>query len=436
MSGPRRPAIEAPEIHFDAEHPHEEFFAPWREARALRYGSPSAPPRNRLPWRRSRRRRAVVTIVHDEAVFLPLWLGYYSRYFAADDIYVLDNDSSDGSTDRDGFVRVPTPHPSVDHTWMAETLAAFQEELLDRYDVVVVADADEIISPLPSWGTLDQYIDRLDEEFVNPLGYEILHLPDREPPLDLSRPVLDQRGYWFANDAYDKPLLATVPMTWVPGSTRAPTGAATTIPTCASSTCTAWTTNSAAPATEPAPAAIGRAATSTTAGPPYNRLEAGEEFDRWFLNDSGFESEGIHIVLRADSSRLAGPRVNPLRRLAGGVARRADRLAFPPAAGAPEHWQRVVMNEAVESPDRVARSAADCRGRDQRRPARRQAMARVRKPGLARVRHLRSAHRRAQVRPGDLRAGSRARRRPVGRGANICAISACPAGTRSSRRRS
>ena len=156
MSGPRRPAIEAPEIHFDAEHPHEEFFAPWREARALRYGSPSAPPRNRLPWRRSRRRRAVVTIVHDEAVFLPLWLGYYSRYFAADDIYVLDNDSSDGSTDRDGFVRVPTPHPSVDHTWMAETLAAFQEELLDRYDVVLVADADEIISPLPSWGTLDQ----------------------------------------------------------------------------------------------------------------------------------------------------------------------------------------------------------------------------------------------------------------------------------------
>ena len=147
MSGPRRPAIEAPEIHFDAEHPHEEFFAPWREARALRYGSPSAPPRNRLPWRRSRRRRAVVTIVHDEAVFLPLWLGYYSRYFAADDIYVLDNDSSDGSTDRDGFVRVPTPHPSVDHTWMAETLAAFQEELLDRYDVVLVADADEIISP-------------------------------------------------------------------------------------------------------------------------------------------------------------------------------------------------------------------------------------------------------------------------------------------------
>ena len=296
MSGPRRPAIEAPEIHFDAEHPHEEFFAPWREARALRYGSPSAPPRNRLPWRRSRRRRAVVTIVHDEAVFLPLWLGYYSRYFAADDIYVLDNDSSDGSTDRDGFVRVPTPHPSVDHTWMAETLAAFQEELLDRYDVVLVADADEIISPLPSWGTLDQYIDRLDEEFVNPLGYEILHLPDREPPLDLSRPVLDQRGYWFANDAYDKPLLATVPMTWVPGLHASADGRRNYDPDLRLihlhrmdyELCRAR--HGARARRDWGAADLDHGWAS------YNRLEAGEEFDRWFLSDSGFESEGIHIV--------------------------------------------------------------------------------------------------------------------------------------------
>ena len=271
MSGPRRPAIEAPEIHLDAEHPHEEFFAPWREARALRYGSPSAPPRNRRPWRRSRRRRAVVTIVHDEAVFLPLWLGYYSRYFAADDIYVLDNDSSDGSTDRDGFVRVPTPHDraSITPGWPKPSRRS-SEELLDRYDVVLVADADEIISPLPSWGTLDQYIDRLDEEFVNPLGYEILHLPDREPPLDLSRPVLDQRGYWFANDAYDKPLLATVPMTWVAWAPRerrrAPQLRSRPAPR---STCTAWTTTLCR-------ARHGARArrdwdeppTSTTAGPP------------------------------------------------------------------------------------------------------------------------------------------------------------------------
>ena len=107
MSGPRGPAIEAPEIHLDAEHPHEEFFAPWREARALRYGSPSAPPRKRLPWRRSRRVGRWSRSSTTSRCSCRSGCGYYSRFFAPEDIYVLDNDTSDGSTDRDGFVRIP-----------------------------------------------------------------------------------------------------------------------------------------------------------------------------------------------------------------------------------------------------------------------------------------------------------------------------------------
>ena len=70
---------------------------------------------------------------------------------------------------------------------------------------------------MPEWGTLGEYIDRLDEAFVNCLGYEILHLVDREGPFDPERPVLEQRGYWFASDAYDKPALAMEPMRWEPG---------------------------------------------------------------------------------------------------------------------------------------------------------------------------------------------------------------------------
>ena len=62
-------------------------------------GPPSCRRGPWLPWRRLRKRRAVVTIVHNEPVFLPIWLGYYSRFFAAEDIYVLDNESTDGSTD-------------------------------------------------------------------------------------------------------------------------------------------------------------------------------------------------------------------------------------------------------------------------------------------------------------------------------------------------
>ena len=41
--------------------------------------------------------------------------------------------------------------------------------------------------------------------------------------------------------------------------------------------------------------------------------------------------------------------MNPARRLAARVAHAADRIAFPPASGAAEHWQRTVMNAEVEA---------------------------------------------------------------------------------------
>jgi Glycosyl transferase family 2 len=191
-------------------HPLAPWFATWRQDR--REGQ-------RLParFRRRRRRRALITIVHNEPVFLPLWLGYYGRFFAARDIYVLDHETSDGSTDRDGFVRVPVSHPTVDHSWMVATIAGLQHELLARYDITVVVDVDEFIAPLPSGGSLGDYLDRFGEEWVNCLGYEILHMRDREPALDPRRPVLEQRGYWFWNDGYDKAAIATVPMQWRPG---------------------------------------------------------------------------------------------------------------------------------------------------------------------------------------------------------------------------
>jgi Glycosyl transferase family 2 len=166
---------------------------------------------------RRAKRRAVLTMVHNEPIFLPIWLRYYSRFFAPEEIYVLDHDTSDGSTDRDGFVRIPVSHPSIDHTWMVRTIERHQRELFNRYDVVLVTDVDEIVAPRPECGSLADYMDRLDQEFVNCLGYEVIHMVDRECPFDPTRGVLEQRGYWFPNPAYNKPALVTEPSRWGPG---------------------------------------------------------------------------------------------------------------------------------------------------------------------------------------------------------------------------
>jgi hypothetical protein len=205
--------VEIPPVELEPQDSPDHPMAPWfGKARRERRAHYASRPTPKVPGR-----RAIITMVHNESVFLPIWLGYYSRFFTPQDIYVLDNESTDGSTQRDGFVRIPVAHDSVDHTWMVRTIEELQHELLDRYDVVVVTDVDEIIAPVPELGTLGAYLDRFDEDWVNCLGYELLHVKDREPPLRLDKPILDQRRYWFINDAYDKAALATVPLTWRPG---------------------------------------------------------------------------------------------------------------------------------------------------------------------------------------------------------------------------
>jgi Glycosyl transferase family 2 len=195
-------------------HPLAPWFHYWRELRAWERRARAKARGGRPPARRT---RAIITIVHNESVFLPIWLRYYSRFFGADDIYVLDNESTDGSTDRGGFVRIPVEHDKVDHVWMLETMQDLQHELLDRYDLVVVTDVDEIIAPVPELSSLGRYLDHFDAEYMNCLGYELLHMKDLELPLDLSSPILGQRRFWFANAGYNKPAVATIPMEWAPG---------------------------------------------------------------------------------------------------------------------------------------------------------------------------------------------------------------------------
>jgi hypothetical protein len=163
------------------------------------------------------RKVAVVTTVADEAFFLPIWLRYYGQFVGPEDLYVLDHDSSDGSTDGPGFVRVPIHNPVTDWAWLRDVVQAQQHELLTRYDAVLCTDVDEIVIPDPAYGDLASYFDEFDTDFVTCRGWEVLHDPEGEAPLKADAPILAQRRWWFRHPIYDKPLLARVPMRWVGG---------------------------------------------------------------------------------------------------------------------------------------------------------------------------------------------------------------------------
>lgn len=239
--------------------------------------------------------RAVFTMVYNEPVFLPIWLRYYSRFFAPEDIYVLDHQSTDGSTAEDGFVRVPLEHETTSELWKIEASEAQQRDLLERYDAVLFTDVDEIVAPDPDRGTLGDYVEDFSDEFVNCVGYEVLHLKDVEPPLSLDRPILEQRRHWYRNPGYDKPLLARAPMSWVPGFHARGDGRRNPDPSLRLihlhrmdyAICLDRHRARLSREVEESDVATGRAY--------QNRIVEQADFERWFYEDSCFEEMGVHI---------------------------------------------------------------------------------------------------------------------------------------------
>jgi hypothetical protein len=280
----RAPSI--PEVHENPEPPLGEFWELIKQDRAHR---------RRLARLGPDKQRAVITIVHNEPVFLPIWLGYYSRFFGPDDLYVIDNDTTDGSTDVGGFVRIPGEYDPVAAA-NVPAVEKLQRELLEGgYDVVLVTDVDEIVTPTPECGTLGEYIDEFADWYVNCIGYEIIHMVDREGPYDPSRPIFDQRGYWFANGGYNKPALASGPMEWVPGFHHRADGQLSYDPNLLLihlrrmdfELCRARHLSRRDGARSDADRA-------KQLGVSYWPAEE-DQFERWFYEDSGFEDDGVHI---------------------------------------------------------------------------------------------------------------------------------------------
>lgn len=170
--------------------------------------------------RHGQRPRAAFTIVKDEPVMLPLWLDYYGRYFGPEDLYVLDHDSTDGSTDAvsDRCQVIPIHREiAFDHRWLRDTVEAFQSFLLRSYETVVFAEVDEFLVADPRfYRGLGDYIDKLNVPAARCAGFNVIHQPD-EPALRFDAPILAQRALWHASLRYSKRLLARVPLRWTEG---------------------------------------------------------------------------------------------------------------------------------------------------------------------------------------------------------------------------
>jgi hypothetical protein len=196
---------------------------------------------------------AVFTIVQDEPEFIHPWINHYRKQVADPrDIHVLVHAPTrlGGEpmrpdelpawqcahalmTSHHGVTVVPVHHSAAfDHRWLAETVARFQSFLLQSYDWVLFAEADEFVLPMPDGmlpnATLLKFVRRLGAEpppAVRATGFEIIH-QSAEPPvptvlyhdgsnIDLTAgKLIEGRKGWYPHERQCKTLLANIPLRW------------------------------------------------------------------------------------------------------------------------------------------------------------------------------------------------------------------------------
>src|SRR5262245_58739577 len=119
---------------------------------------------------------AVITMVYNEAKFLPLWLDYYGSQFGRDNLLVIDNCSEDGSTsDLGDTSRLVIPRNSFDDHRRARMVSKLHASLLEFYDAVIYTDVDEFLFPPPDHSTagLRAYLDNLDRPYATSIGLNV-----------------------------------------------------------------------------------------------------------------------------------------------------------------------------------------------------------------------------------------------------------------------
>ena len=171
-------------------------------------------------------------MVRNESFMLPRWLRYYSEQLGAENLIVLDDNSTDGSTSHldVSVLRVPQIVPrrsgspeemrkAVQFDGRRTTLVNnLARGLLQYVDTVIYVDVDEFLVPRPRTGLdLRGYLDGLDEPVVAGVGLNLLHQPSIEGPFDPQRGILEQRRHVSYVTAMCKPAIKQVDADWLPG---------------------------------------------------------------------------------------------------------------------------------------------------------------------------------------------------------------------------
>jgi hypothetical protein len=162
---------------------------------------------------------AVLTMTRDEGPMLGRWVRHYGHAVGADNLLVLDDNSSDGSTSELDcpVIPIPTLPGGTDfERARMRIINRFAAALLACHDFVIFVDVDEFLVPDPAkHAGLRQFLAaRWDVPVIGALALNVVHHVGIEGKLDPSRSVLEQRSFAKFVPGMCKPAIKQVDARW------------------------------------------------------------------------------------------------------------------------------------------------------------------------------------------------------------------------------
>ncbi len=164
----------------------------------------------------------VVTMARDEGTMLRRWVEHYTAQVGAEHVLVIDDNSTDGSTDDlpCPVIKIPYLHKKGFEPARMGLLAGISAGLLEAYDALLFCDADEFVIADPKrHESLRHFVaDRPGHTALGVLGLNVVHDLPREEALRDDEPILGQRRYAKFLPLMCKPSLKWVPADWAHAS--------------------------------------------------------------------------------------------------------------------------------------------------------------------------------------------------------------------------
>ncbi len=162
---------------------------------------------------------AIFTQAFNEGDMLLYWERYYAEQVGHENLYVLNNGSTDDSCRRLNPATnvIDMPKVEVDHIEFAQSHGHFQRFLLMRYQWVLKVDTDELLAVD---GGLLQALEGLAPGTYTPeIALEPVHDRSDEAAFHFDGDLCAQRRHFVVGtEGLIRPLLSSVPTSWAPGN--------------------------------------------------------------------------------------------------------------------------------------------------------------------------------------------------------------------------